>query len=421
MEPPVPQHCGVGKGSRICLGEVSRCADGSLKCSAAQHHRAFQVQKESGVEWAWATRGVAELKSKGLQVVGKQPRPVATPQKRTVSEAGAAKSWTQDSSARRSKASRTETVPPVEDEQQIVQSLTHVLLLKERWLEKILDGSKCLELRSQHTTKRGRIGLGLKDQIMGYCDLTDSQRLTCADVFARQQEHLCPLELVTYSAVYGWSLKSAKRLSVPAPLSRKLGQVVWVLVDQPVETKLEADVVQDIKAPAASSSSPEPVPIPEAIPQTDSCLEDSAEGCSRLAVKLAQANASKLVKLKKIAEKFQEQGRKTARGNVPEATAACLLCKRARHSCKWETRKLVQKDKEALIHTKGGCCYSCVRSCALMRCSRSVLALKEAGLVDVIAELSKAVAEAQNPDLCTCSKAACVEKLKAFKESAGEH
>jgi hypothetical protein len=47
--------------------------------------------------------------------------------------------------------------------------------------------------------------------------------------------------------------------------------------------------------------------------------------------------------------------------------------------------------------------------------------LKEAGLVEVIAEMSKAVAKTQTPDLCTCSKAACVEKMTSFKSSAGAH
>lgn len=320
-----------------------------------------------------------------------------------------------------SKARRTEAAEPACSEQQIVSNLTHVLLLKEPWLTKILDGCKSLELRSQNTTKRGRIGLGIKDKILGYCELTDSQRLTCAEVFSRRHEHLCPLDLVTYKEVYGWSLASAKRLSSPAPLPRKHGQIVWV-----VHEGAKPDQAPATPCPAPRDPSPAPIadqvePSADASPDALAVHQSESDVCAQVAVKLEQANAAKFNKLKQIAPKYAEQGRKTARGQIPDLEAACVLCQRARHSCKWETYKAPKRNGHRPIRTKGGSCYSCVRSCALFRCSRSIRALKEAGLVEVIAEMSKAVAKTQTPDLCTCSKAACVEKMTSFKSSAGAH
>lgn len=317
-----------------------------------------------------------------------------------------------------SKARRTEPAESASSEQQIVSNLTHVLLLKEPWLSKILDGSKSLELRGQNTTKRGRIGLGIRNEIVGYCELTDSQRLTCGDVFSRRHEHLCPLDLVTYREVWGWSFASAKRLSTPAPLPRKHGQIVWV-VHECAATPDQAPAEQGDPGPAPIQDQVEPPA--DTSPDADAVNPFESDVCAQLAMKLEQANAAKFMKLKQIAPKYAEQGRKTARGKIRDAEAACALCHRARHSCKWETRKAPKRNGHKPIRTKGGSCYSCVRSCALFRCSRSIPALKQAGLVEVIAEMSKVVAKTQTPDLCTCSKAACVEKMKSFKGSAGAH
>ena len=75
-----------------------------------------------------------------------------------------------------------------------------------------------------------------------------------------------------------------------------------------------------------------------------------AESLGKKASCLLQLHSQKFARLSKIAKAFQDQGRKTSAGAVPDVESSCLLCGRARRSCKWEVRsarKAIRTKKEA--------------------------------------------------------------------------
>ena len=338
---------------------------------------------------------------------------------------------------------------------EMAADITHILLLKQEWADRVLSGEKSLEIRSTGTRKRGRIGIAVQNLLFGCVDLTGSMALTPEQLAAELPRHLCPLDEITYKQPHGWSLEKPRLFSKPIPFERKLGQVVWCKhegeraaipvesgssdptmekvaepvagesqVQRPASTTASCDRTKDKEdstvdgqpiaqhggnavaaADAAADAARDPMPL-----QHSSDPSHDSDTVGKVAKQLLKVHATKFLKLKKIAPLFLEQGRKTARGSVPDVEQACSLCARARHSCKWEVRK--GKDG---IRAKGSCCYSCVRGAAVLGCSRSVPALKEAGLVQVIRDMSACVAATQVPDLCFCDRPACTEKMKTWK------
>ena len=338
---------------------------------------------------------------------------------------------------------------------EMAADITHILLLKQEWADRILSGEKSLEIRSTGTRKRGRIGIAVQNLLFGCVDLTGSMALTPEQLAAELPRHLCPLDEITYKQPHGWSLEKPRLFSKPIPFERKLGQVVWCKhegeraaipvesgssdptmekvaepvagesqVQRPASTTASCDRTKDKEdstvdgqpiaqhggnavaaADAAADAARDPMPL-----QHSSDPSHDSDTVGKVAKQLLKVHATKFLKLKKIAPLFLEQGRKTARGSFPDVEQACSLCARARHSCKWEVRK--GKDG---IRAKGSCCYSCVRGAAVLGCSRSDPALKEAGLVQVIRDMSACVAATQVPDLCFCDRPACTEKMKTWK------
>ena len=75
--------------------------------------------------------------------------------------------------------------------------ITHILLLKQEWADRILSGEKSLEIRSTGTRKRGRIGIAVQNLLFGCVDLTGSMALTPEQLAAELPRHLCPLDEIT--------------------------------------------------------------------------------------------------------------------------------------------------------------------------------------------------------------------------------
>lgn len=114
-------------------------------------------------------------------------------------------------------------------------TLTHALIIKKQWLDKIFDNGKEWELRGKNTKIRGVIGLiesgsGL---VMGAAELTDSMIVNKAQLLKNQRKHKIPEDklnkfLKRYKTHYAWVLKNAKRFKTPVKYKHPKGAVVWV-------------------------------------------------------------------------------------------------------------------------------------------------------------------------------------------------
>lgn len=114
------------------------------------------------------------------------------------------------------------------------------LIVKEKWLNLILDGGKCLEIRGGRTHKRGLIGLiqSGSGEVKGLADLTDCRELDQLSFQRLQGFHQIKgwsWEELPYKKVYGWMLKKRMRLKTPFKYNHPRGAVIWVKVDIPGE------------------------------------------------------------------------------------------------------------------------------------------------------------------------------------------
>lgn len=114
------------------------------------------------------------------------------------------------------------------------------LIVKEKWLNMILDGYKSLEIRGGRTHKRGLIGLiqSGTGEVKGIASLTDCRELNKKDFKRLQGFHQIKdreWEELPYKKVYGWKLEERRRLKAPVKYIHPRGAVIWVKVDIPEE------------------------------------------------------------------------------------------------------------------------------------------------------------------------------------------
>ncbi|TPI65516.1 ASCH domain-containing protein [Mesorhizobium sp. B3-1-3] len=112
------------------------------------------------------------------------------------------------------------------------------LIVREPWIDLILDGHKTWELRTQPTSIRGRIALIRKGsrEIEGVVKLVDVlPQLSPSDLAESIEFHRVPssrLQEVTQAGwLTPWVLVDAYRLSAPVPFTRPSGPVTWVDLD----------------------------------------------------------------------------------------------------------------------------------------------------------------------------------------------
>jgi hypothetical protein len=108
------------------------------------------------------------------------------------------------------------------------------LLIREPWVDLILDGRKTWELRGSRTSIRGRIalikaGFGM---IVGTCELVDAVGpLTKAELLRNKALHAVPTELIVgsrrYAETYAWVLRKPRRLATPIRYAHPPGAVIW--------------------------------------------------------------------------------------------------------------------------------------------------------------------------------------------------
>ena len=112
------------------------------------------------------------------------------------------------------------------------RSAKYALVVRKRWLDKILDGDKDWEIRSCRTSRRGWVFLaqsGATGQLLGRARLVDCFQLS-AEMFEANAHRHCvdSWRSVTYKGPFVWVLEQAERFEKPFDYEHRPGAVVWV-------------------------------------------------------------------------------------------------------------------------------------------------------------------------------------------------
>lgn len=115
------------------------------------------------------------------------------------------------------------------------------LVIREPWIDLILNGKKTWELRTQRTTIRGQIALIRKGsgQIAAVAELVDSLApLDAASLAESVSFHGVPLSehagVIENDWLFPWLIVNTRRLSSPVPYAHPAGAVTWVNLDETV-------------------------------------------------------------------------------------------------------------------------------------------------------------------------------------------
>jgi len=122
------------------------------------------------------------------------------------------------------------------------------LIIRQPWIDLILEGKKTWEMRSQGTNVRGEIALIRKGSglVFGVARLVASlPALGRADYMGHRDKHAIPAqmldEVMENGWVYPWVLESVRLLAKPVDAHQKPGAVIFVNLD---DTVVEAIAVQ---------------------------------------------------------------------------------------------------------------------------------------------------------------------------------
>ena len=112
------------------------------------------------------------------------------------------------------------------------------LIIKEHWVDLILEGKKTWEIRGSNTKIRGKISL-IKSgtgQIFGECELVDSFECDILDMYVgnHEEKHCIPFGQgikISYKKTYAWVMKNPVRYDKPIHYKHPQGAVIWVNVE----------------------------------------------------------------------------------------------------------------------------------------------------------------------------------------------
>jgi hypothetical protein len=123
------------------------------------------------------------------------------------------------------------------------------LIIRSEPLEKILNGTKTMELRSRANQQRGSIALIRKSSghIYGVADIGESVGPMDFDDFSsRASEHGVEAHRLqdVFDSGYttGWKLHNIRRLKAPVAYVHKAGAVIWATLDAAAIAGLKAEL-----------------------------------------------------------------------------------------------------------------------------------------------------------------------------------
>lgn len=105
------------------------------------------------------------------------------------------------------------------------------LIIKEPWIDMILEGEKTWEIRGSNTKIRGTIAL-IKSgtgMVYGTVVLKNSFHITQQALDQGFKNHRIPTDKdIPYLKPYAWELSAPVRLDKPIPYKHPQGAVIWV-------------------------------------------------------------------------------------------------------------------------------------------------------------------------------------------------
>lgn len=105
------------------------------------------------------------------------------------------------------------------------------LVVKEPWIDKILDGDKTWEIRGSNTKVRGTIAL-IKSgtgMIYGTVEIIDSHFIGPFDIVCNKDKHCIQnVTIINYDYPHAWVLRNPVKYDKPIPYNHPQGAVIWV-------------------------------------------------------------------------------------------------------------------------------------------------------------------------------------------------
>lgn len=123
----------------------------------------------------------------------------------------------------------------------------HGLLIRQPYIDMILDGRKTWEMRSSRCHVRGPLALiqsgtntvvGVADLIDCIGPLSDQERLANANRHCVALDDWENPKFKKYR--FAWVLSNARRVPQPIPYHHRPGAVIWVQLDNSVALQLDA-------------------------------------------------------------------------------------------------------------------------------------------------------------------------------------
>ena len=113
------------------------------------------------------------------------------------------------------------------------------LIIKQPWIDLILEGKKTIEVRGSKTNIRGKIALIASGtgHVIGTCQVVDSINIAEHGNIAEIVMKSCVDEkrlLEYYKKPNGWVLSNAKRLDHPVKYKHPMGAIIWVTLEEAV-------------------------------------------------------------------------------------------------------------------------------------------------------------------------------------------
>lgn len=105
------------------------------------------------------------------------------------------------------------------------------LIIKQPWIDYILEGKKIWEIRGSKTNIRGEIeliqsGSGL---VVGKCEMVDCIELDLQTYQQSSYRHCIKnTDVLPYKRTYAWVITSAKKYDTPRKYKHPNGAIIWV-------------------------------------------------------------------------------------------------------------------------------------------------------------------------------------------------
>ena len=105
------------------------------------------------------------------------------------------------------------------------------LIIKQPWIDYILNGEKTWEIRGSNTKTRDRIALIQSGSgfVVGCCKIVDCIELSLQDLNNNFNKHkIKNVNQLPYKRTFAWVITNVKRYKHPQKYKHPQGAIVWV-------------------------------------------------------------------------------------------------------------------------------------------------------------------------------------------------